>query len=612
MARGDRHGSTLIVTAGFDGDWADAAATLRRVVGLAGVYRRDALLMVGGNLGAAAAALLTPWLLGRAVDILALTAKGEGASERSIAMIAFGLIVAAVSRGLLQMLGSYSGERIGQSVARDLRLAYFSTLQRLGYGFHDRIDAGDLITRGMLDIEGVRGFIEMGVQRIVQIALLFVAGGIVLAMADPVMAVVTLLCVPIIGFRAGRMGLRLRVAWTRLQREMAVLTRVMEENLHGARVVRTFAAADHELARFDEAAERALTLSNDRIRIRAGAMAAINATFFASMLVVLAVGAWRIDQGVLTIGQLTLCLAFMTVLQMPVRQMSMVMNSAARAVSSGGRVFEILDRESEVLDRPDAVPLASGSSSLAFEKVCFRYDDDGPWVLDGVSFTLEPGETLGIVGASGAGKTTLAGLAARFYDPIEGRVLIDDRDIRMATLDSVRNAVHVVHQDIFLFDDAAIRNIDYAEPDAGEDVSRAAAKLAQLDGHLAGLPAGYATRVGERGVALSGGQRQRMTIARGIVANPQILILDDATSALDAGTEAALREGLQHETASRSTIIISHRLSSLTHADEIIVLEQGRIVERGTHDMLVAANGRYADLYRHQTGWLTDEPVAAL
>ncbi|WP_010543624.1 ABC transporter ATP-binding protein [Sphingomonas elodea] len=588
----------LLATAGFGGDARAAFSTLLRVGRLSLPYRASLALMLVGNLLAASAGLALPHLLGEAVDQLSRPGQGPA----SLVRLAMLLAAAVAARGLFQMLASFSGERVGQLVARDLRLAYFDALQRLGHGFHDAIDPGDLITRGMLDIEGVRGFIEMGVQRLLQITLLTTAGAVVLVAADPVMAVATLACVPLIAWRAGRMGLQLRIAWTRLQREMAVLTRVMEENLHGSRVVRAFSATAHELSRFDAASGRALALSDDRIRVRARAMASINASFYAAMLAVLGVGAWRIEAGMLTLGELTLCLAFMTVLQLPVRQMSMVMNSAARAVSSGQRVFDILDRSPVVDDTEATQQLPAQDWALVFDRVRFRHAADGPWVLDDISFTLSPGRTLGIVGASGSGKSTIAALAARLYDPDAGRVTLGGIDLRDASLSAVRGTVHVVQQDLFLFDDAARRNIDYARPDIGQAAVRDAAAVAQLDDHVARLPEGYDTRVGERGSALSGGQRQRMTIARGLIADPRILILDDATSALDSATEAAFRDALVARDPGRSTILISHRLTSLAHADEILVLDRGRIVERGTHRQLVERGGRYAALDRHQRG----------
>lgn len=581
-----------------------APAILRRVVAQTLRYRWRFTVAMGACLGAALANLALPRLLGRAVDQTVAIAGGHGAGAAALAPIAgtAALLVAASGlRGALQMTAGYSAEIVGQSVGRDLRLAFFEKLQSLDFAFHDRIHSGDLVTRGMLDLEGVRGFLELGLQRIVQLVLLAGVGGWLLFERDPVLASVTLLFLPLVAILAGRMGLRLRLAWTRLQERMAVLTLVMEENLQGARVVRAFPARAHQMAAFDRAGDAALACANQRIRIRARSMAQINGAYYAAMLLVLWLGSHRIAAGAITIGQLAEFLAFMTILQMPVRQTSMIMNAAARAVSSGARLFEILDREPAIADAPDAKALACGPGELRFEDVSYRYADDGPWALRGVSFAVGPGRTLGVVGPAGAGKTTLAHLAARFYDPQEGQVLVAGQDLRDVTLESLRGAVALVAQDVFLFDDSVERNIAYAEPDSRRTDVRAAARTAQLHDHVESLPAGYRTGIGERGSRLSGGQRQRAAIARGLLPDAAVLVFDDATSAIDAATEHRLRHALRAATGEKATVIISHRLSSLMHADEIIVLGEGRIIERGTHAHLLAAGGYYATLHALQT-----------
>jgi ATP-binding cassette subfamily B protein len=319
------------------------------------------------------------------------------------------------------------------------------------------------------------------------------------------------------------------------------------------------------------------------------------------MLLVLWVGAHRVSTGAITIGQLTEFLAFMTILQLPVRQIGMIVNSAARAVSSGGRVYEVLDLDPTIRDAPGAKPLEAINGVLRFEKVSFAYGADESPVLQDISFEVRPGRTLGVVGPSGSGKTTLAQLVARFYDVGSGRITVDGQDIREVTLGSLRKAVHVVSQDVFLFDDSAERNIAYAEPDAHRRAVRSAAETAHLHDHLASLPDGYETEVGERGANLSGGQRQRLAIARGLVADAKVLVLDDATSAVDAATEHGIARALAAATAAQAKIVISHRLSSVMHADEIIVLGEGRVIERGTHAGLLAAGGYYAELHALQT-----------
>ena len=297
---------------------------------------------------------------------------------------------------------------------------------------------------------------------------------------------------------------------------------------------------------------------------------------------------------------LTEFLAYMTLLQAPIRQIAMIFAAAARATSSGGRLFEILDLAPEIADAPDAPELVVTDGVLRFEHVDFAYEPGKP-VLRDVSFEVRAGMTLGVVGPPGSGKSTIANLIPRFYDVTGGRITIDGQDVRGVTLASLRRCVGLVQQEAFLFDATVTNNIAYADPWAETARIEGAARTAQIHDYVASLPAAYATRVGERGVALSGGQRQRMSIARGVTPGPGVMIFDDSTAAIDAVTEKRVRDALAEATAAKATIIIAHRLSSLMHADEILVLEEGRIVERGSHDQLIALGGEYADLFALQT-----------
>ena len=510
------------------------------------------------------------------------------------------MIVATAVRGLMAMTANYQAEYVSQKVAYQYRLDFFRQLQRLSFGFHDKIHSGDLITRGMLDLEGARSFIQNGLLvALTMILLLGIAAGMMIA-ADPVMAVLGLAFTPLASVVLARMGFMLRVTWLRVQRLMSILTLTMEENLQGIRVVRAFAAKGFELGKFDAAANAALAYSYQRIFLRFRAVSVMTLSFYGSMGLLLWYGGHRVAAGTMTAGRLTEFLTYMTLLQSPIRQIAMIVAAAARATTSGSRLFEILDLAPAVADRVGAKDLAITWGVLRFEHVDFAYDPGAP-VLRDISFEVRPGRTLGIVGPPGSGKSTIANLVPRFYDVTGGRVTLDGQDVRDLTLASLRGHVGLVQQEAFLFDATVTNNIAYADPWADEARIAAAARVAQIHDYVAALPAAYETRVGERGVALSGGQRQRMSIARGVAPGPGVMIFDDSTAAIDAVTEKKVRDALAEATAAKATIVIAHRLSSLMHADEIVVLEAGRIVERGTHEALLALGGEYADLYALQT-----------
>ncbi|MEM9966276.1 MAG: ABC transporter ATP-binding protein [Asticcacaulis sp.] len=583
---------------------------LPRILRLISHHKARITLALLASIAATIFALALPVLLGRAVDQAHLLLPGatpadllSGSAAGNALWITAGLLIAAASlRGLLTMLSGFQFEYIGQKLGLSLRLAYFEKLQRLDFGFHDSVHSGDLITRGMLDLEGMRMFVENGLQRIVSLALLLGIGATLMFRTDPLMALLSLSFVPFVIWRAFRTGLTLRLTWTRLQQRMSILTRTIEENLQGLRVVRAFAAKNHELTRFDQASGDALRMSNDRIAVRTGAVSSMTFAFYAAMALVLWYGGHRVAAGEMSVGHVAGFLTFMTLLQAPVRQMMMIVNTFARAISSGSRLFEILDREPAIHDTADAPDLRTEGNVLRFEQAGFRYEGAASDALSAINFEVRKGQTLGIVGPPGSGKSTLAQLLPRFYDVTSGRITIDGQDIRDVSLTSLRKAVAVVSQDVFLFDMTLRENVAYSTPDAPEAGITAAATTAQIHPHIQTLPQAYDTPAGERGVSLSGGQRQRLSIARGLIGDPSIVVFDDSTSAVDAATEAHLRAALQKGSKNRITLIIAHRLSALMHADEIIVLDKGRITERGNHAQLLARNGHYAALYHMQSG----------
>ena len=452
----------------------------------------------------------------------------------------------------------------------------------------------------MLDLEGTRMFIQNGMMQCLTLILLLVGASALMIADDPKMAALGLAHVPIAIFLLGRMGFLLRVAWMRIQQLMSMLSLTMEENLQGVRVVRAFAARAYEMAKFDRAAGAALTSSYTRIVLRMRATTMMTISYYGSMALMLWYGGHEVLAGRMSGGRMSEMVLFLQVLQTPIRQVAIIVIAAARATTCGSRLFEILDIKPDIADKPGAPALALTDGVLRFEHVTFGYDPAKP-VLHDISFEVARGRTLGIVGPPGSGKSSIANLVPRFYDVTGGRITIDGADIRDVQLASLRSHVGLVQQEAFLFDATVTNNVAYADPWADETRIVGAAKTAQIHDYLSGLPKAYETRVGERGVALSGGQRQRMSIARGVVPGPGIMIFDDSTAAIDAVTEGRVREALAEATKSKATIIIAHRLSSLMHADEIILLEEGRIVERGTHAQLLALGGEYFDLHQLQS-----------
>ncbi|MEJ0066810.1 MAG: ABC transporter ATP-binding protein [Caulobacteraceae bacterium] len=591
---------------------------LRRIVMLA--LRTDpwqVALAIVCSLGSAVASLAVPRLFGHAVDQVAALLKAldrarivhESAAQQHLLAtqsmqalwISAALVVGvSIVQGLLTGFSGFQAEWVSQKVAYKLRLDYFRQLQRLSFGFHDKIHSGDLITRGMIDLEGTRMFIQNGMMMSLTLVLLLAVATWLMFAADPIMALLALAFVPFSVVTLGRVGFLMRISWMKIQRQLSVLTLTMEENLQGIRVVRAFAARNFELAKFDKAANEALRQSYERIKLRMTAIRTTTLTFYISQGAVLWYGGHKVAAGTMTPGVMAAFVLYLTILQAPVRQVIMIVMSAARATTCGTRLFEILDIEPEIADKPGAPPLAPTEGVLAFEHVDFAYDP-GKLVLHDISFTVGRGQTLGIVGPPGSGKSTIANLIPRFYEVSGGRIAIDGQDIRDVQLASLREYVGLVQQEAFLFDATVTNNVAYADPWAEDDRIVGATRTAQLHDYIAALPKAYETRVGERGVALSGGQRQRMSIARGVVPGPGIMIFDDSTAAIDAVTEKRVRDALAEATKGQATIIIAHRLSSLMHADEILVLEEGRIVERGSHAELLALGGEYFDLYQLQT-----------
>ena len=543
-------------------------------------------------------------MLGEGVD-QAFTLFQDGSHNRGeieslLLGTAITVLIVALLRGTTGFAQMFLGETLSQRVSNRLRMLYFDKLQLLSFSFHDRVHTGQLMSRGLSDIEGVRMFVQTGLVQIVRILVVLVAAGVFMAMIDWQLAVLSLSFLPFMAYRSARLRLQLRVTWAKIQDALGDLTTTMQENLAGIRVVRAFSAQKYEEAKFDVTAKEVVELRMSAARAHARGGGSISFAFLVAWAVVLWAGGEKVINGDISIGELTQFFFYLALLRFPVRMLIMVVNSTARASSAGGRIFEILDIPSDIADNPVADPLAISDGVLRFENVSFNYGD-AP-ALRNVSFEARKDHTIGIVGAPGSGKSSITNLIPRFYDPTSGRVTIDGTDLRDATVNSVRQAIGLVEQDPFLFDGSIRNNIRYGDVGASDEKVETAAKIAQIHEFIASLPEGYDTELGERGVGLSGGQRQRVAIARTLLTNSPILVLDDSTSSVDAGTDARIRSALREHTGVQTTIIIAHRLSSLIHADEIIVLETGSVVERGTHEELLALGGHYKLLWDLQGG----------
>ena len=551
--------------------------------------------------------LFIPRYVGDAVDyaqgLLLDTNNVAVDPQAALWSVAYMIVLFSILRGLFTMLQNYHGEAIGHCIGYELRLAFYKNIQRLSFGFHDRVHTGDLITRGMLDLEGVRMFISTGIVRLVMLIVLIGGATFLMLKTDLLLTILALSFVPFVGWRSSLARLKLRWMWLLMQEKLGVLTRLMEENLTGIRVVRAFSGQKHELKLFEEASNNTLKVALERVSVRVGSTTVMSFSFFIAMGLVVWLGGLKVIEGEITVGRLAEFLAFMTILQMPVRQIGMLVNSFARASTCGARIFEVIDRQPNISDEQNASPLKITGGVLKFDNVDFSFSSglEAKNILSGINFTIAPGKTLGIVGPPGSGKSTIANLIPRFYDVSSGSITIDNQDIREISLESLRQFVSVVQQDSFLFTASIENNIAYGDPWSDGDRITVANTSAQLHDYVARLPLGYGTLIGERGVSLSGGQRQRLSIARGIILKPGIIVFDDSTAAIDSGTEQKIRQALRKDTEERATIIVSHRLGSLMHADEILFLDKGKVIERGNHNALIEKRGRYYDLFRLQT-----------
>ena len=538
--------------------------------------------------------LAIPWILGEAIDIV--VSQGERSFLILMAVVVLG---AAALRGISAYGHSYLSAIVSHKTCFDIRNALYDKLQRLSFSYHDQSQTGQLMSRATADVEAVRMFFGRGLLGTVHMLILFAGISYILVLIDWQLALFSLAFLPVVGWRAVVIGLRLRAMWLKIQQLMAALGTTLEENLTGIRVVKAFSHQKEESQKFSTDAK---VLYNEHISVaRQWAFNVPLMVFLISLpaALILWYGGRHVIAGSLTIGGLTQFILYLGMLAMPVRRLGFMANLFSRTMSAGQRILEILDTQSLIQEKPNAIELGSLKGQACFKNVSFSYNSMAP-ALKNINFSVQPGELVALVGESGSGKSTIARLIPRFYDVSSGRITVDGIDVRDVTIASLRKNVVAVQQDVFLFSATIRDNIAFGAVNANMEQIVAVAKIAHLHGFIQSLPDGYDTWVGERGTTLSGGEKQRLAIARTLLTNPRVLILDDSTSNVDAETEYLIRQALDRLIKGRTTFIITHRLPIIKNADLILVLKEGQIVERGKHSDLMARNGLYQQIYQSQ------------
>jgi len=559
-------------------------------------FRYKKLLAVAwiSLLGASALQLTIPWLFGEAVTHFV------GEAEIGILLpLAIAILVLSALNGMFSYGQTYMSENVAARVSFDLRNDLLNKLQGLSFAFYDDHRTGDLMSNLTYDVDSTRHFISFGLVRSFQLLLLMLGVTPLLLIVNWQLGLISFAVIPIILFTTLKISRRLRLVWLSVRRRMGEMTTVLQEALVGMRVVKAFGAEEYEKERFHayayEVSEE--TYAADRLRIA-------NSSFLTFMYTIttgaiLWFGGRLVIDAQLNPGELTKFLMYLGLLIMPVRMLGMAVNTFTRAMSSGEKIFELLDYQSPVENSMGAVAIRDTKGIVKFDNVSFSYNEFAP-ALTEIDFEAAEGQKIALLGAPGSGKTTLVNMLPRFYDPTEGAVTLDGKDLRTITLDSLRRNVGIVFQDVFLFHTTIRENIAYGSPGVTFEQIENAAKMACLHDFIISQPEGYETIVGERGVTLSGGQRQRLSIARTLLLNPKILVLDDSTSSVDVESEHLIKTALKTVMENRTTFIIAHRVSSVQEANLILVMDEGHIVERGTHDELIANDGFYRKIYELQ------------
>jgi ABC-type multidrug transport system fused ATPase/permease subunit len=567
--------------------------TFARLLGFLRPYKVSLIVSIILAVASQAAQISLIWVTKHIIDSALIPRDSHKLWLFVWAMVALGVV-----RAVLMAARRLISGKQALAVEMDIRQGLYAHLVRLSFGFYDRHQTGQLMSRATVDLQGVRFFLGYGLIFLFQNILTVLSVTAVLLVFEWRLALIALAITPILIVVAYRYSRIAHPTLREVQQKLADVATVAEENIVGVHVVKSFAQEPQEHAKFNRRSEAVFDQTIRANRQRALYVPFISWVPLLAQGAVLLVGARMVTHGSLTVGGFVAFNLYLGMLVMPLRSLGMWVGQAQRATASGERIFQVMDEPEEITDRPGAVDLPPGGGDLRFEQVSFEYMPGRP-VLEAIDLDVPAGRTIALIGHTGSGKTTLTSLVPRFYDATAGRVTVDEIDVRDVTLRSLRREIGVISQDPFLFSATVRENITFGAAELAEEDVERIARLAQAHEFVERLPDGYDTVIGERGITLSGGQRQRLAIARAIAVDPRILILDDATASVDATTEARIRVGLREAMRGRTTLIIAHRLSTISLADEIVVLDSGRIAARGTHEELLDTSEVYRDIYEH-------------
>ncbi len=524
------------------------------------------------------------------------TVIGLDGNRRFLLLGAFSIVVFALGQGFAAFGQQYLGESIGQKLAYDMRNKIYDNLQHLSFAYHDNAQTGQIMSRVTQDVEALRQFVNMSLLRLIYIGLMLCISITGMFIINWKLALVSVLTLPFIAIASVWMAKIQRPLWMQIQQNQAVMTQVAEEGLTGIRVVKAFSKEPFESAKFRKAATDQAALSYRSSVLQGRFQPTMMGVGAVQMAITVGIGGWLIGRGSLEAADLLAFTLWLGLLQVPVRTIGFSITFLSRAEASAERIFELLDAQSAVQEKPDAKPLDAVKGHVRFEGVSFGYNNLSD-VLSNITIDAQPGQVIALLGPTGSGKSTVVNLVPRFYDVTAGRITVDGVDIRDVTLESLRQQIGIVQQDVFLFIGTIRENIAYGRPDATQEDIEKASKAARIHDFIVSLPLGYDEWVGERGVTLSGGQKQRIAIARTLLLDPAILIFDDSTASVDSQTEYLIQQALNELMKGRTTFVIAQRLRTVRQADQIFVLERGQVKQHGRHDELIHEEGLYRTIF---------------